>query len=91
LVARERPEGGAKKRLGAFKRKSRSKIAYAVAPQVLRMRSSRKGKKGELKVGEYADFIVLSDDLTKIPLSAYTKVRVLRNVVGGRTVYQAAQ
>jgi predicted amidohydrolase YtcJ len=31
---------------------------------------------------------VLSDDLTKIPASRYTKVRVLRTVVGGRTVYQ---
>ena len=46
------------------------------------------GKKGELKVGEYGDFIVLSADLTKIPPSQYTKVRVLRTVVGGRTVYQ---
>jgi predicted amidohydrolase YtcJ len=45
------------------------------------------GRKGELKVGEYADFIVLSDDLTKIPPSQYTKVTVLRTVVGGRTVY----
>ncbi|HYA96843.1 MAG TPA: amidohydrolase family protein, partial [Methylomirabilota bacterium] len=47
------------------------------------------GKKGELKAGESADFIVLSDDLTKIPPSQYTKVRVLRTVVAGRTVYQA--
>ncbi|MGC2889708.1 MAG: amidohydrolase [Candidatus Acidiferrum sp.] len=45
------------------------------------------GKKGELKAGEYADFIILSDDLTKIPPSQYTKVKVLQTVVGGRTVY----
>lgn len=45
------------------------------------------GKKGELKVGEYADFIILSDDLTKIPPKQYTKVTVLRTVVGGRIVY----
>ncbi|HEY6386469.1 MAG TPA: amidohydrolase [Candidatus Acidoferrum sp.] len=45
------------------------------------------GKKGELKVGEYADFIVLSNDLTKIPPAQYTKVTVLQTVVGGRTVY----
>jgi len=45
------------------------------------------GKKGELKPGEYADFIILSDDLTKIPPKQYTKVTVLRTVVGGRTVY----
>jgi predicted amidohydrolase YtcJ len=47
------------------------------------------GKKGELKEGECADFVVLSGDLTVIPPSQYTKVRVLRTVVGGRTVYQA--
>jgi predicted amidohydrolase YtcJ len=45
------------------------------------------GKKGELKAGEYADFIVLSDDLTKIPPQQYTKTTVLLTVVGGRTVY----
>ena len=47
------------------------------------------GKKGELKSGEYADFIVLSNDLTKVPPSEYVKTQVLRTVVGGRTVYQA--
>src|SRR5262249_61045575 len=47
------------------------------------------GKKGELKAGEYADFVVLSDDLTKIPPGKYTKVRVLQTVAGGRVVYEA--
>jgi predicted amidohydrolase YtcJ len=46
------------------------------------------GKKGELKRGEYADFVVLSSDLTKVPPSEFVKTRVLRTVVGGRTVYQ---
>ena len=46
------------------------------------------GKKGELKAGEYADFIILSNDLTKIPPSDYVKTQVLRTVVGGRTVYE---
>jgi predicted amidohydrolase YtcJ len=45
------------------------------------------GKKGELKEGEYADFIVLSDDPTKVPPSQYLKTRVLLTVVGGRTVF----
>ena len=48
------------------------------------------GKKGELKPGEYADFIVLSNDLTKIPPLQYTKTTVLLTVVGGRTVYEQA-
>lgn len=47
------------------------------------------GKKGELKTGEYADFIILSNDLTKVPPSQYVKTQVLRTVVGGRTVFQA--
>jgi predicted amidohydrolase YtcJ len=46
------------------------------------------GKKGQLKVGQFADFIILSNDLTKIPPSEYTKTEVLRTVVGGRTVYE---
>jgi predicted amidohydrolase YtcJ len=45
------------------------------------------GKKGELKAGEYADFIILSADLTKIPPKDFTKTTVLLTVVGGRTVY----
>jgi predicted amidohydrolase YtcJ len=46
------------------------------------------GRKGQLKPGQYADFIILSNDLTKVPPSEYTKTEVLRTVVGGRTVYQ---
>jgi predicted amidohydrolase YtcJ len=44
-----------------------------------------------LKQGEYADFVILSNDLTKVPPAEFTKTRVLRTVVGGRTVYAAAQ
>ena len=47
------------------------------------------GKKGELKEGEFADFIVLSNDLTKVEPREYTGIKVLRTVVGGRTVYPA--
>jgi predicted amidohydrolase YtcJ len=46
------------------------------------------GKKGELKVGEFADFVILSQDLTKIQPSEFLKTEVVRTVVGGRTVYQ---
>jgi predicted amidohydrolase YtcJ len=47
------------------------------------------GKKGQLIVGQYADFIVLSGDLTKIPPSQIPKIKVLRTVAGGRTVFTA--
>jgi predicted amidohydrolase YtcJ len=46
------------------------------------------GKKGELKVGQYADFIVLSSDLTKATPKEILKTEVMRTVVGGRVVYQ---
>jgi predicted amidohydrolase YtcJ len=46
------------------------------------------GKKGELKVGEFADFVILSQDLTKIPPRDILKTEVVRTVVGGKTVYQ---
>jgi predicted amidohydrolase YtcJ len=86
-VTRERPEGGPRKgwepqekiSLDDCIRAYTSGSAYA---------EFEEGKKGELKQGEYADFIILSDDLTKISPSQYTKVRVLRTVVGGRTVYE---
>ncbi|HEX8871655.1 MAG TPA: amidohydrolase, partial [Candidatus Acidoferrum sp.] len=48
------------------------------------------GRKGALKVGQFADFIVLSADLTKATPQEILKTKVLRTVVGGRTVYQAA-
>jgi predicted amidohydrolase YtcJ len=46
------------------------------------------GRKGELKVGEFADFVVLSQDITAIPAKELLKTEVLRTVVGGKTVYQ---
>jgi predicted amidohydrolase YtcJ len=46
------------------------------------------GKKGELKVGEFADFVILSEDLTKISAPEFLKTEVLRTVAGGKTVYQ---
>jgi len=86
-VTRERPEGGPRKgwepqekiSLEDCIRAYTSGSAYA---------QFEEGKKGELKVGEYADFVVLSSDLIRIPPSEYTKVHVLRTVVGGKMVYQ---
>ena len=87
-VTRERPEGGPKNgwepqekiTLEDCIRAYTSGSAYA---------QFEEGKKGELKAGEYADFIILSNDLTKVSPSQYTNANVLRTVVGGRTVYQA--
>jgi len=87
-VTRERPEGGPRNGW-----EPQEKISLADCIRAYTSGSAyaqfEEGKKGELKLGEYADFVVVSDDLTKIPPAQYTKVRVLRTVVGGRTVYQA--
>ena len=86
-VTRERPEGGPRNGW-----EPQEKISLADCIRAYTSGSAyaqfEEGKKGELKLGEYADFVVLSDDLTKIPPSQYTKIRVLRTVAGGRTVYQ---
>jgi len=89
-VTRERPEGGPKNGW-----ESQEKISLEACIRAYTSGSAyaqfEEGKKGELKEGEYADFIILSNDLTKIPPSQYTKTSVLRTVVGGRIVYQALQ
>jgi predicted amidohydrolase YtcJ len=47
--------------------------------------------KGTLAPGMLADFVVLDRDLTKIALPEILKTRVLRTVIGGKTVYEAAR
>ncbi len=44
---------------------------------------------GSLKVGKFADFIVLDRNPLKIPAEDIANVKVLETVVGGQTVYQA--
>jgi predicted amidohydrolase YtcJ len=45
-------------------------------------------RKGKLVPGQYADFVVLDRDITRIAASEILTTRVLRTVVGGRTVYR---
>jgi predicted amidohydrolase YtcJ len=47
-------------------------------------------QKGTLAPGMLADFIVLDRDITKISAADILKTKVLRTVVGGKTVYEAA-
>jgi predicted amidohydrolase YtcJ len=44
-------------------------------------------EKGKLIPGQYADFVVLDRDIARTPPSEILKTRVLRTLVGGRTVY----
>lgn len=46
-------------------------------------------QKGTLAPGLLADFVVLDRDITKVEPPEILKTRVLRTVVGGRTVYEA--
>jgi hypothetical protein len=46
-------------------------------------------KKGTLVPGMLADFVVLDRDLTAIPPERILGTRVLRTVVGGKTVYES--
>jgi predicted amidohydrolase YtcJ len=87
-VTRELPDGGPQ---GGWQPQEKISLddcirAYTIGSAYAQF---EEGKKGQLKPGQYADFIVLSNDLTKVPPSEYVKTRVLRTVVGGRTVYQS--
>ena len=86
-VTRERPDGGPKNGWEPQEKISLEDCirAYTTGSAYAQF---EEGKKGELKPGEYADFVILSNDLTKVPPAQFTKTRVLRTVVGGRTVYQ---
>jgi predicted amidohydrolase YtcJ len=86
-VTRELPDGGP---AGGWQPQEKISLddcirAYTIGSAYAQF---EEGKKGALKTGQYADFIILSNDLTKIPPSEFTKTEVLRTVVGGRTVYQ---
>jgi len=47
--------------------------------------------KGWLLPGMLADFVVLDRDITKVAPPEILKTRVLRTVVGGKTVYEAGE
>lgn len=85
-VTRELPEGGP---AGGWQPQEKISLTDCIRAYTSGSAYAQfeEGKKGELKAGEYADFIILSDDLTKIPPQQFSKISVLRTVVGGRTVY----
>ena len=46
-------------------------------------------QKGLLKAGMLADFVVLNQDITAVPPAKILETKVLRTVVGGKTVYES--
>jgi len=49
--------------------------------------SFEEASKGSLEKGKLADFVIVDRDITRIPPVEIRKARVIRTVVGGRTVY----
>ena len=47
-----------------------------------------RGKKGQIVPGQYADIVVLSADLTRIPAPELLRAEVVQTFVGGRLVYE---
>jgi predicted amidohydrolase YtcJ len=85
-VTRELPDGGPK---GGWQPEEKISLGDCIRAYTTGSAYAEfmEGKKGKLKEGEFADFIVLSNDLTTISPREYTTTKVLRTVVGGRTVY----
>jgi predicted amidohydrolase YtcJ len=60
--------------------------AYTTGPAYAEFAEKQKGK---LELGMLADFIVLDQDITSALPPKILETKVLRTVVGGKTVYEA--
>lgn len=44
--------------------------------------------KGSITAGKLADYVVLAEDLYSVPMDKFKDVKIVRTVVGGKTVYE---
>jgi predicted amidohydrolase YtcJ len=51
--------------------------------------SHEEGSKGSITSGKLADYVVLGEDFYSIPVDKIKDVKIVRTVVGGKTVYEA--
>src|SRR5262249_36490976 len=86
-VTRELPDGGPKDGWEPQEKISLEDCirAYTTGAAYAEFAESHKG---QLKRGFDADFLILSEDLTKAPPPQYTKIEVQQTVVLGRVVYK---
>jgi predicted amidohydrolase YtcJ len=45
--------------------------------------------KGSITAGKLADYVVLAEDLHSIPVDRIKDVKIVRTVVGGKTMYES--
>ncbi len=86
-VARELPEGGPP---GGWQPQERISLdecirAYTAGSAYAEFED---GKKGQIVPGQFADIIVLSADITRVPPPELLKTEVLQTFVGSRLVYE---
>jgi hypothetical protein len=53
------------------------------------MAMEKKDETGVIEAGKSADFIVIDQNITKIPVEKIHKTNVLKTVLCGHTVYEA--
>jgi predicted amidohydrolase YtcJ len=82
------PASGYRGRLNSDPGLSRAEAFRAITVNSAYAMGTEK-RTGSLKRGKFADYIVVNRDPMKVPATAISDTKVLRTVVGGRTVYRA--
>ncbi|MGH9860519.1 MAG: amidohydrolase, partial [Candidatus Acidiferrales bacterium] len=86
-VTRERPEGGP---AGGWIPQEKISIDECIRGYTLGSAYAEfeEANKGQLTPGKFADIVVLSADVTKVPPAQLLKTQAVTTIVGGRVVYE---